>query len=439
MNFRDLIDLCYRNLLRRRTRTVLAVMGVIVGVCAIVVMLSIGFGLTKGYEDQIESYGNLHLIEIYSNGGGGSYGDSDKGVLNEKTLEAVAAIDGVDAVTPVVSEYMVMGIGKKIASMEIRGIDAEVLEKFNYEVQEGRLLEPTDKMGVLFGNQVPYWFYNPKKNDYGGDPEDVMAAREIILTGDHSYGQPDDYYTGSEEIDYQQYEVRAVGVLANPNDESSYCVFMNMSDFEKIQKDLQKARKENVTQVGPKTYNRAMVYVGDIDKADEVSEILRDEMGFQTYSDSDWMDQVKDTTRMIQAVLGGIGAISLIVAALGITNTMIMSIYERTKEIGVMKVIGANLRDIRRMFLIEAGMIGFIGGVVGVGFSILISVLLNTFLGGSGALGGMIGGMGSKVSIIPWWVILGAIAFATVVGIIAGYSPARRAMRLSALESLRNE
>jgi len=140
---------------------------------------------------------------------------------------------------------------------------------------------------------------------------------------------------------------------------------------------------------------------------------------------------------MIQMVLGGIGGISLFVAALGITNTMIMSIYERTREIGVMKVIGANLKDIRKMFLIEAGLIGFGGGIVGLVLSFGISFLMNTFL--AGFVGDMIGGMGSKVSIIPWYVALGALAFATFVGVAAGYVPAKRAMNLSALESLRNE
>ena len=182
-----------------------------------------------------------------------------------------------------------------------------------------------------------------------------------------------------------------------------------------------------------------MVYVGDINDVQDVSDAIR-EMGFQTHSLNDWLEAMQEQARMIQTVLGGIGAISLFVAALGITNTMIMSIYERTKEIGVMKVIGANLADIRRMFLLEAGLIGFLGGLIGVMLSFIISLLLNTALAGvlGAFLGGMMGG-GSNISIIPWWTAVGGLLFATVIGLISGYSPARRAMRLSALESLRNE
>ena len=104
-----------------------------------------------------------------------------------------------------------------------------------------------------------------------------------------------------------------------------------------------------------------------------------------------------------------------------------------------MKVIGANLGDIRRLFLLEAGMIGFLGGLAGVALSYIISLLMNTVLSGlMTKLLGSIGG-GSTISVIPWWTAVGGLLFATAIGVIAGYSPARRAMRLSALESLRNE
>lgn len=226
-----------------------------------------------------------------------------------------------------------------------------------------------------------------------------------------------------------------MGLLANPNNETAYYVYTDLESMKKIQEDLRKARKE--PPVNQLVYNNVMVYVKSINDVQDVSDAIR-EMGFQTSSLSDWLEAMKEQSRMIQAVLGGIGAISLFVAALGITNTMIMSIYERTKEIGVMKVIGANLPDIRRMFLLEAGLIGFFGGLLGVIVSFIISFMMNTVLYGfiSNILGGM---SGSSISIIPWWMAAGGLAFATLIGVISGYSPARRAMRLSALESLRNE
>ena len=144
--------------------------------------------------------------------------------------------------------------------------------------------------------------------------------------------------------------------------------------------------------------------------------------------------------RQQQMIFGGLGAISLFVAALGITNTMIMSIYERTREIGVMKVLGCVVGNIRTMFLMEAGTIGFIGGVIGLGISYLISFLINSFGGGASGSVYDIGGMGiGGVSLIPGWLALGALGFATMGGLVSGVSPANRAGKISALAALRQE
>lgn len=445
MNNRDLLSLCSRNLLRRRTRTLLAIIGVVVGTCAIVVMMSIGFGLSVGFQEQIESYGNLHLVNVRSNGSmrmdGGSAGK--KAVLDMRTIQKIEKLPGVDAASPVISEYMSLGIGKYIAQSEIVGIRPEVMQKFGYELKEGRLLQQGDKYAAVFGSQVPSWFYNPKKTQgytWGGEAQVDVITDKMILTGDHEYGQKKTSTPGEEKINYAEYKAKGVGILANENDESAYSVYMSLEAVEQMQKDLRKARKEfGVNQNSG--YDRAMVYVGDINQVEEVSKTIR-EMGFQTDSLNDWLKSMQETARMIQGILGGIGAISLLVAALGITNTMIMSIYERTKEIGVMKVIGANLKDIQRMFLLEAAMIGLAGGLIGLGISYLVSLLMNTVLLDvvSTALGSIAGGGGaSVVSIIPWWVAVGAVIFATVIGVLSGYYPARRAMNLSALESLKNE
>lgn len=451
MNNRDLISLAFRNLLRRKTRTILAIVGVVVGTSAIIVMLSIGFGLSASFQEQIESYGNLHLVDVYSGGGGMMFyggggmavskGGAEAGTLNDRALADMEKIKGVDAVSPKVQFYLSFGVGKYIAQASVIGMKPEVMQKFGYELQEGRLLEAGDKFAMVFGNQVPSWFYNPKKtwgSSWVGEAQVDVITNKMIVTADESYGQKQQRQnSGEEKINYKEYKAKGVGILANPNDESAYNVYMSLEGLEIIKKEAEKARKQNSTNNGG--YDAAMVYVGDINDVEDVSNAIR-EMGFQTSSLNDWLKSMQETARMIQGILGGIGAISLLVAALGITNTMIMSIYERTKEIGIMKVIGANLGDIKKLFLLEAGMIGFLGGSIGLIFSFILSLLMNTVLSGiMSVMLGTVGGGGSTVSIIPWWVAAGALVFSTTIGIIAGYSPARRAMRLSALESLRNE
>lgn len=151
---------------------------------------------------------------------------------------------------------------------------------------------------------------------------------------------------------------------------------------------------------------------------------------------TDWLDSMKQDMLVTQAIFGGIGAVSLLVAAIGISNTMVMSIQERTKEIGIMKVIGASIKDIRSLFLLEAAAIGLLGGIVGLILSYGASFLLNNLLGG--LMGGM--GMGeTKISIIPAYLAIAALVFTSLIGVISGYFPARKAMKISALDAMRYE
>ena len=441
MTNRDLIELCFRNLLRRRTRTLLAVIGVVVGTCAIVVMLSIGFGLSENNQKQVESYGNLHVINVRANEGMASKGRTN-GILNDQTIEEISKMEGVTAITPVVQTSVAVVAGRQVATVDIIGIRPEVFEKFKYAVDEGgRMLSSSDKEMILFGSQIPHFFHDPSKDEWSEEGLAVMQQKKMFITGDESYGQKRQPQQGSEaeKIKYPEFKVRPVGVLSNPDDDSAYNCYMNIEFVEKFIRETQKATREKV-KVGRKTYDQALIYVEDINMSGKVSEALR-ALDYGTYSPSDWLESVKKTSRMIQGILGGIGGISLLVAALGITNTMIMSIYERTREIGVMKVIGANLEDIRKMFILEAGLIGFLGGLAGLIFSITVSVLMNTVLRDiiSVAFDQMMGGMEGNISHIPVWLAFAAVGFATLIGLLAGYYPAKRAMELSALESLKNE
>ena len=141
---------------------------------------------------------------------------------------------------------------------------------------------------------------------------------------------------------------------------------------------------------------------------------------------------------MLQMVLGAIGSIAMMVSAINIANTMVMSIYERTKEIGVMKVLGCLVKDIKRQFLLEAGLIGLAGGVVGILISYILSYLINKY--GAGIMGAIVGtGTEGKLSVIPFWLPFAAAAFGMLVGLLSGYFPARRATKIRAIEAMKTE
>ena len=179
-------------------------------------------------------------------------------------------------------------------------------------------------------------------------------------------------------------------------------------------------------------YSSASVRADDIDHVEELSTVIRS-MGYDVSTNIDYINSMKSQFAMVQAVLGGIGAVSLLVAAIGIANTMMMSIYERTKEIGVMKVIGCSLKNIRQMFLLEAAFIGFVGGAAGNILSLILSGVINLALSGQSV------GVSGSLSFIPIWLILASLEFAVLVGMAAGYFPAVRAMKLSPLAAIRNE
>ncbi|OEH86701.1 ABC transporter [Desulfuribacillus stibiiarsenatis] len=451
MHSRDLLRMAVGNLIRRKARSLLTILGVVIGTASIVIMLSLGFAMDQSFKEQLSYMGDLTVIEIHNYGyvePGQKQSQSPK--LDDQAVASLRKIDGVKGVMPIKTAYMKMGAGRMIGHVSIIGIDPDVMEAFDFKVSDGRLLMATDKDAIVFGKNIPYNFYNPRlRNQHygwmgGGQPLSIdLMTSKLLITSDMNYGEPRSNFNndGNENIQPgKTYDVKAVGMLAESFSEKDHNVYMHIDTLEKIQAEDRRNQKQQDRNMNPQNdnkYERISVKVEDFTLVEGVQEIIKS-MGFQSHSLTDILKSMKETSRKMQAILGGIGGVSLFVAAIGITNTMIMSIYERTREIGVMKVIGADLDDIKKMFLIEAGFIGFFGGLLGVAFSYGVSMILNTV--GSSMMGPMgPGGSTTGLSVIPIELSLVAIVFATFIGLIAGYSPARRAMNISALDAIRTD
>ncbi len=435
MNSFDIVRMGLKNLWRRKLRTFLTVLGVIIGTTSIIVMLSLGFGLSKGFEDMISEWGSLTTINVYKRwedpSAPSTGGEPVK--LDDKAVTSFKALPHVLAVSPTLETYGTIIDGKYIAGMSIRGIDADSMEAFGYVAAEGRLLNNSDELTVVFGSDMAHYFYDPKARVYREPKIDLMKDR-MTLTLDPSYGWDDP----GNKANYKEYKIKVAGVLEGGNWEFSYGVFMPISEVQRLIKEREKAEgvKPTPGKDSSTDYQQINVRVDDMKNVQGVQQSIKD-MGHEAYSLNDQLDSMKETAGMIQMVLGGIGAISLLVAAIGITNTMVMSIYERTKEIGIMKVIGASIVDIKRLFLLESALIGLLGGMIGIAFSYLLSYAINKF---GASFGGFLGmGYGSKVSIIPIWLVFAALAFSALIGVASGYYPARRAMNLSAIDEIRTE
>ena len=452
MKFRDLLSMSVNSLRRRKLRTFLTVLGVIIGTASIVVMVSLGIGLNQLTMEQIASYGSLTEITVRSDAMWGGNNEEEPNYMTDESMEQIRRLDHVVSASPLLNVYVMMKQGAYEANINIIGVTPEYMAKI--PLKEGTYPQTgSDELQMVVGNMVARQFYNPKSNSfsYYDDPSaipdiDFMNQPMFVIFDTNTYYQSKNGATdenGSTIKPPKKYLIPACGLVEGTAEEwnnYSYSVYV---DLDALKSQLKKVFKKNPIPNQPTNkkgkplsyfvYDEAVVEVDDMENVSQVQKLIND-MGFQASSNMEWLEQSQQQSNMVQAVLGGIGAVSLFVAAIGIANTMMMSIYERTKEIGIIKVLGCDMGNIRNMFLIESGFIGFMGGITGILLSYGISFLINHFLSAQ-----MLTGMDGNLSRIPPWLSIAAVGFAVFVGMAAGFFPALRAMKLSPLAAIRNE
>lgn len=444
MRFLDLLRMSSSNLWKRKVRTVLTVLGVVIGVASIVVMISLGLGLSRTQMEQMESYGSLTQITVRE-----SWNEDGSEVkrLDDDLIREIEGLENVESVWPVLESSVIAKYGSYQGYLQIRGMPKEAFAEMNIEVGEGRLPGEDEQLTFFYGNEVLQQFYNPKssgrywESDVTPDIDLMNDTIFVVFDTDAFYSAGSTTEDGQTIPPPKKYMIEACGVEAAMEDSWSQYGWYTFCDIEQLIPQLKKIFKNKVIPGQPQTkagkpykeifYNELDVNVNSMDNVMEIQNYLT-ELGYQAYSNAEWVESNQKSMAAIQAVLGGIGAVSLFVAAIGITNTMMMSIYERTKEIGVMKVLGCDLRNIRSLFLLEAGFIGFIGGIIGLALSFTISAIINKLAQAAEEYM-------SGISYIPIWLVVLSLVFAVLVGMIAGFFPARRAMKLSPLAAIRNE
>lgn len=463
MKISDMIIMCLRNLWRRKGRTMLTVIGVIIGCCAIIIMISLGLGMSAAMDNMLSSWGDLNAVTIYGNSNyyyvdSGSSSSDERPALNDDALEMLRSIEHVETIFPKIevnSEYLTITAGRKgryrCDWAQVVGVDLSELDKMGYEADEGAL--PTgEEEGhiIVFGYEMPYQFRDTKKRG-----QNAYTWRQQLADGTFSKPFFDPmtesielFVNNTKKTDKEgrpmsggrayQFKMTTAAILKqDANWETPYSILIDMDFAKELINSYN--RLNSVKNAKEPEYSQIKLWVDDINHVDAVQAAI-EEMGFNASSMASVRNEMQGQLGVIQMVLGCLAAISLLVAAIGITNTMIMSIYERTREIGVMKVLGCFIGNIRSVFLMEAGMIGLLGGAVGTVISYIISAVMNT-LGGeafAGVLGISTDGS-SPISIIPLWLVLLALLFSTFIGLISGFYPANRAVKISALEAIRNE
>lgn len=444
MNINDLISMAVKNLKARKLRTFLTVLGVIIGSTSIIVMLSIGFGFQRINTQMYSSMGNLTILDLRKNF---DYTEQTSNKMDKKLNDAAVAevskVEHVSSVMPIYSARASLSAGRyRNDWVSIVAIPPKVMSDFDFEISEGRLLSSADTKSAVFSGGVSKQFRDDKRplaNVEGKvnplrTPIEISSIRLESANGMDSYSPIDE----PEGPTFSK-KLAVTGVLVeNPNDwENFNTMYMSIDLLKDLVKQSAQVSKTAAQKFGE--YNLIKVKVDDIKNVQAVQKTLKD-MGYNASNIyAEIVESQNKTILIIQAVFGAISAVSFLVAAIGITNTMIMSIYERTREIGVMKVIGASISDIKKLFLFEAGFIGLLGGIIGVINSLILSTVFNILA--RGFISSQIGDMGidPKISYIPFWLIVVALVFSSLVGVLAGYFPARRAMKLSALDAIRSE
>jgi putative ABC transport system permease protein len=399
MRIIDILRLSLQSFRDNKLRTILTVLGIAIGIATIFFLVSLGFGLQKLSIEKLATAEALTTIEVTS-------GESQALKLDNKKVEEFEKIDEVEAVSPSVS-FSAQGTGKSTTTdIALTGIKPKYSKIEEVTLVAGHSLSDSDedkkemvisKMGAsLFG------YENPE------NMLDKTTNLKIVIQSKENQ---------KEKREVKLEDIKIVGIS---NDDKEAIGFVSLATLSPL--DIQ-------------SYDLVKVKTTTQEKVSEVRDKI-EAKGFMTSTVIDTVDQMFRIFRIIQTVLGIFGITALFVASIGMFNTMTISLLERTKEIGIMKSLGTTDRDVWRIFLTEAIIIGIGGGFIGVILGFVVGFIVNA---GINSLAASVGGEAVSLFYYPFWFTLGIIIFSFLVGFLTGIYPAKRAAKLNPLEAIRYE
>lgn len=405
MLFTELLKMACLSLIANKLRTILTMLGIIIGVCAVIAMVSVGMGVKKNVTDSISRLGSNMLIIMSgsSNRGGIRGGAGSVQTLTYDDAEAIKdKIKYVNYVSPTVQTNSQVVYGHENWSTTITGVVPEYVSIQSLTMQSGIFFSAHD---VDVRNRVAVIGTTVATNLFGT----VNPVGKKIRIGNAPY--------------------TVIGLIASKGQSSGG---QDQDDVVLIPLTTAQERLLGITYV--RSIN---VQVAEEDRMDEVQEniekLLRQRHRIREGSDDDFnvrnltslMETMNQTTTMITLLLGSIAGISLIVGGIGIMNIMMVSVTERTREIGIRKAIGATYNSIMLQFLIESTLISILGGIIGIFLGIGLAQAISKF--------------GNFTTVISGLSIVASFGFSLFVGIFFGMLPARKAARLDPIDALRYE
>lgn len=443
MRFSDLVSLIFSNLNRRKGRVALTAVGVIIGTAAVVLLVSLAIGLQRNATQSFGSITDLTLINVYPNygegpvmmgGGGGGMvmeggGMPQQKMLTTQAIEEITAIPGVASVIP--REYVQYSGSMQYGRLEtyggIMGVGVGDLAEFGYPLEAGTT--QLEKGTAVIGGWIAKNWMDPKLRPGQEPPPQPDLLNQQIKVNLVRWTQD------GQEV-RKTINLRIVGVLQEARSEADSFLFVRLEDST-AWNEWGRGKRINRYKEG---YEQLMVKAADTEVVLDVAEQINN-MGYMASTPQSFVQGVNSFFTVLQVIFGGVGAIALLVAAIGIANTMTMAILERTREIGLMKAVGATNRDVLSIFLGEAAGIGLLGGLGGVLVGWLGGQVLNvvaaTYLTSQAAQSG---GMPTNFGVYtPLWLLGFALVFSTLVGLLSGLYPALRAATLVPVTALKYE
>lgn len=411
MKLLDAVQLAASDLVRSKTRAFLTVVGVLVGTASLILMVSIGLTSYRQYTDSMEEKAALRSIYVTKDAG-----TSANNTITDSDIQRISEIKHVEAASPVITFPISIEKGRLQSNLYITAFDSKVLElqtgeKINWKTENGI---PT----LLLGRQVM-----ENLQDESDEPDLDLTGSDILITAGYIDSEDTENVTG------KVYKGQIAGVSDDENI-SSY-TYMRLSDAAKIireNRDVMKASGIPVT-----GYSQGIVIIDQIENVSAAEEEIR-ALGLEPSSPLERVNEIMTEKSNKQQQLLGVSLITLFVSVINIANTMLITVTEKRKEIGVMKVLGTTAKDIRCIYFLEAGMLGFVGGLLGVIvshiFALLVAFSANNlvFLGISFSAGA---GM-----YLPVWLDIAAILLSVAISVAAGVYPAQRAARMSPVEAM---
>lgn len=423
MKLSDLIQIIWNNMWRRKGRTILTMTGVVIGSVAIFVLVSLGSGFQKFVMSKLGNMSDANTINVIQDNFSNQSDKKKKKVLNDSALKELKNLQYVKEVIPKYNalEYSVEYKKTKIP-VSIIGTSMKEYSK-NHELLFGKF--PSDGSDECIIEKTVAGFIIDSKNPYKAKDEDIkgLINKKLNIT----ISRVND--SGQEES--KVYNVKIAGIFSGGFTDS-FSLKLPVNSIRK----MEEWKNSNKDVIKSKGYSGIDIVMEDPQKTEEVKKKLK-ELGYTFMSFEELTKGFNSVLKGVKLVVGAIGAISLLVAAFGIANTMNMSIYERKKEIGIMKVVGASLLDVKGIFIGEASAIGFMGGILGIIIGMLINGAINTFAGSMFAKQG-VSGAGNVIS-VDWGLVLFVLVFATSIGLMSGIYPASKAAKLDVISTIKED